>query len=298
MNRNNKNTKSKQEETASKFTYNKLKSNAKACLSIFRIKTAEGLQYRISGFAGATTSIFYSLIEITIFIVFYHYANEGKAGILAGLTLKQVVTYTWLAQVMFLMQPTSIDSDILNKITNGDVGVELCRPIDLYFHWFAKIAAARLIPISWRGSIVLFAGFLMPISYRLSPPASLLSLICMLLSFLSAFLLCTAFGALVCAVRLNISWGNGPTYIIMLIGSVLSGCYLPLQLWPNFLQPFLLLQPFAGYLDIPIRLYLGTLPPSKALSAVCLQLFWIGFFIMIGKFIMNLRLKKIVVQGG
>lgn len=281
----------------SKNLYNCLLT-LRACLSIFRIKTAEGFQYRAAGFAGASVSIFYSLIEITVYSVFYHYAAKPLAGLLAGYSLSQVITYVWLAQTLFLMQPMNIDSDILSKITTGDVGIELCRPLDLYLHWFSKNAGGRLVLLFWRGSVVLLTGMLVPSPFRMLPPVSFLGFLCMLFSILSAFLLCTAFGTLACCIRLNITWGDGPTYILMLLGSVLSGVYLPLQLWPDFLQRFLYLQPFAGYLDIPLRLYLGTLPPSKALPAIAMQLFWTAGFILAGKWILSKRLTKIIVQGG
>lgn len=273
-------------------------SMARACLSIFRIKTAEGFQYRMAGLAGASTSIFWVLIEITVYTIFYTYADNTGAGMMAGLSLKQVVSYAWLTQLLFGMQPMSIDGEIMSKITSGDVGIEMCRPLDLYFHWFAKTAASRLTPMFWRGSITVVVGMLMPLSYRLMPPASFTGLLCMMISCASAFLLCTAFGMLVCAVRLNITWGDGPTYIIMLVGGVLSGGYLPLQLWPKFMQDFLLIQPFAGYLDIPLRLYIGTIPPRDAVWAIGLQLLWSIAFIAMGKLLMSRRLKTIIVQGG
>lgn len=270
----------------------------KACLSIFRIKTAEGFQYRMAGLAGASTSIFWVLIEITVYTIFNKYANNQDAGAIAGLSLKQVVTYAWLTQLLFLMQPTSIDGEILSKITSGDVGIEMCRPIDLYFHWFAKTAASRLSPMFWRGSITILFGMLMPLSYRLTLPVSFSGFICALISTASALLLCTAFGMLASAVRLSIIWGDGPTYIIMLIGCVFSGGYLPLQLWPKFMQGFLLVQPFAGYLDIPLRLYIGTMPAKDAVWAIGLQVMWTIAFIAIGKALMSKRLRNIIVQGG
>ncbi|HYH03403.1 MAG TPA: hypothetical protein VEC37_09900 [Bacillota bacterium] len=270
----------------------------KACWSIFRIKTAEGFQYRLAGLAGFSTSVFWALIEITIYIVFYRYADNQDAGSIAGIGLKQIVSYAWLAQLLFLMQPLNIDSEILSKITSGDIGIELCRPLDLYSHWFAKTAAARLTPLFWRGSLVLCCSMLMPSPYRIGPPASLPGLTYMLLSMMSALLLCTAFAMLVSALRLNIAWGDGPTYMALLIGNVLSGAYLPLQLWPETLQGFLLMQPFAGYLDIPLRLYIGTMSVGDALPAIGLQFFWIVVFVSCGKLLISLRLKRIIVQGG
>lgn len=277
---------------------NRLKSNLKACLSLFKIKTASSFQYRISGFAGATTSIFWVLIEITVYTIFYKYANNKASGMLGTLTLKQLISYAWLTQCLFLMQPANIDGEILNKITSGDIGIELCRPLDLYFHWFAKTAASRFTPLIWRGSIVIIVGLCMPSFYRLSAPASFMGFLCMLISIISALLLCTSYGMLTCAVRLSITWGNGPTYIMMLIGMVLSGCYLPLQLWPKFMQNFLLFQPFAGYLDIPLRFYIGTMDPKNIFFAIGLQLIWVIIFIILGKSIMSRKLKNIIVQGG
>lgn len=270
----------------------------KACLSIFRIKTAEGMQYRIAALTGSVTGIFWALIEIIVYTVFYTYAQNKGAGVSAGLTLRQAISYSWLGQMFFLLQPGNIDNDIMQKIDSGDVGIELCRPLDLYFQWYARMASSRIIPFFFRGGVVIIAALIMPPAIRLMPPASLAGFFCMLLSLLTAALLCPAFEMIACALRLSIPWGNGPTYIILLLGMVLSGGYLPLQLWPAFMQKFLLLQPFAGYLDIPARLYLGTMQPRDAGWAIALQLFWTILFILIGRAVMSGKLKKLVVQGG
>lgn len=276
----------------------RFKATLKACISLFRMKTAESFQYRIAALAGATTSIFWVAIEIIVYTIFFTYANNRAVGAEGVITLKQTISYAWLTQLLFLMQPMSIDGEILNKITTGDVGIEMCRPLDLYFHWFSKTAATRLTPLFWRGSIVVIFGILVPTPYGLSLPSSFLGLMCMLVSVVSALLLCTSYAMLACAVRLNITLGEGPTYIMLLIGGVMSGAYLPLQLWPKFMQGFLFMQPFAGYLDIPLRFYIGTMAPKDAFLAIGVQLFWVAIFILAGRKLMSQRLKSIVVQGG
>lgn len=273
--------------------------HGKACLSIFRIRIAEGLQYRFSALSGAAVSIFWALIEITVTRVFFLYGNNaGASGVANGMTVSQATSYIWLGQLMAVIMMTGLDKDILQKIDSGDVGLELCRPLGLYGHWFAKSAACSLSPLLFRGLPVLLAGFLAPASYRLEAPASGPGLFCALLTGITAVLLITAFTTLVAAVRLHVGWGDGPMHLLFLISQILSGVYLPLQLWPGFLQKALLLQPFAGYADLPLRFYLGLLPPADAGRALLLQLFWIAAFVLTGRALMKRRLRGVVVQGG
>jgi ABC-2 type transport system permease protein len=141
--------------------------------SILRIRLLEGLQYRLSALSGAVTSTFWALIEITVYTVFFHYADRASLpNISNGMALSQVVSYAWLGQFLAMSQPMNVDAAILAKIESGDVGVELCRPMDLYGNWFAQNVAARINPL-WRGGPVLLAGLIMPASYRLGAPASL-----------------------------------------------------------------------------------------------------------------------------
>ncbi len=273
------------------------RNTCKACSSLFRIRMAEGLQYRASAISGVLVSVFWGLIECVLFTVFYTY-SDNAAWNNNGLALSQTISYVWLAQGLFVLQTMSIDSEIMSKINNGDVGVELCRPLNLYTHWFVKSSAGKL-GTSWLRSLAtILTGFLMPAGYALGAPASALGFACFLLSAVMAFVLCSSFAMFVTAIRLNITWGDGPTYMLLLFSGILSGTYLPLRLWPDFMQTFLYLQPFGGFADIPVQLYVGSLTPSAALPAIGLQFFWSAVFIAAGRTIMNHKLKSIIVQGG
>lgn len=277
----------------------KILFHLKACLSIFRIHLAQGVQYRLSALSGAAVSIFYALIEITVTRVFYLYgANAGLSGVGNGMSISQAAGYIWLGQFVAIIIMQGIDKDILQKIDTGDVGLELCRPLGLYGHWFSKSAAGSLAPLLFRGVPVLLAGVLAPASYRLGPPASLPGLFCAIITSLTAVLLISSFSTLAAAVRLHVNWGDGPTNMLLLVSQLLSGIYLPLQLWPDFMQKALMLQPFAGYADLPLRFYLGLLQPADAGWAILLQLFWISAFVVTGRALMKRRLRSIIVQGG
>jgi len=255
------------------------------------------MQYRLAALSGASIAVFWGLIECTVFIVFFTYADAAAPSV-NGLTLKQTISYVWLAQALVPLQAMAVDGEILTLIVKGDVGVELCRPLSLYWHWFAKTAAGRLGAFGLRGPLTVLAALLFTGRYALSMPASAAGFSWFLVSVMSAFLLCTAYAMLVTAIRLNITWGEGPTYMLLLVSGVLSGTYLPLQLWPDALQRLLFYQPFAGYVDLPLRLYVGSMPPAQGAGVVLLQLCWVAAFTLAGRALMDRKLKTLIVQGG
>jgi ABC-2 type transport system permease protein len=83
-----------------------------------------------------------------------------------------------------------------------------------------------------------------------------------------------------------------------MLSMVLSGAYLPLQMWPDVLQGFLFFQPFAGNLDLPLRLYVGSLSAGGGAVIIGTQLAWTAVFIAAGRVIMRRKLRNIIVQGG
>ncbi|GHU72250.1 hypothetical protein FACS1894184_19900 [Clostridia bacterium] len=113
----------------------------KACWALFVLRTAESLQYRASALAGASIGVFWGLIELTVYSVFYIYGGLRDN---ASMTFAQMASYVWLNQMIWSAISMSVDSEILAKITSGDVGIELCRPLDLYVHWLSKNAAGVL----------------------------------------------------------------------------------------------------------------------------------------------------------
>ena len=271
-------------------------NSIKACLALFRIRTMEAVQYRAAALASVSIGVFWALIELTVFTVFYTYAENREA---ATLNFSQILAYVWLGQALLPLLPNNIDDELRSKILNGDVGVELCRPLDLYFHWYAKSAAGKLGNFWWRGTITLAIGCAIPsAAMRLSPPASAFGFALFLLSLITLFLQSTSYVMLITSIRIGISWGEGPISMLMLLSGVLSGAYLPLPLWPRFMQGFLFIQPFAGQLDLPVRLYSGAIEPSGAAVVFALQIGWTLLFITAGRLIMRSKITRIIIQGG
>ena len=278
-----------------------MRKTFRASISLFKVKAAEGLQYRLAAFSGATVSVFFALIEVVILTVFFKYGKHSGESI-NGLSLTQGVSYIWLGQLFVMLQIPAIDGDLMGKIVNGDIGVELCRPLDLYVHWYVRSAAGKVNAFFLRGGMVVLCGVVLfmagfknvGLGFAVSP----VNFALFILSVVCAFFFSTAYGMFVTSIRIGIAWGDGPINLITVLGMVLSGSFLPLQLWPDFMQGFLRIQPFASYLDVPAKLYVGSITITDGIIGVILQVFWIGVFVFFGRMLMKRKLKAVVIQGG
>lgn len=271
----------------------------RATLSLFRIRLAEALQYRAAAVGNAAIGVFWALIMIMVYRVFFTLSdNAAVPGVSAGMTLAQAVGYVWLGQMLMVLPHQNVDGETVERINNGDIGLELCRPFPMYWHWFARIAASKVSALLLRGLLVLIVGLLMPRGWRMEPPASAAHLLCFVVSLFNALVLSVACGNLIYTVRLNVAWGQGPAFLLTAVAAFLSGGFMPLALMPEALQNFLLYQPFAGLLDIPSRLYLGMLAPGDAWFFWVVQWGWTLGLLIIGWLLMRRRLGNIVMQGG
>lgn len=271
----------------------------KASLSILRIKLISMLQFRAAAWAKISTFVFYGFVHVVLIRIFYQYGGNAAAGAEAGMSVAQAVSYTWMVQVLAPIFPVmSGDNEIGSKIVNGDVGIELCRPLDLYAHWYCRAMATRLAPFLMGFVPILSVAMLLPQPYTLLLPASAAGLAAMLLCLCTSLLLSCSIICLSYGLLLNMRWGSGPVSIMMIVTDVLSGSFLPLQLWPQWAQKFLAAQPFAGLADIPLRFYVGTLAPEMVWQAAGMQLVWIAVFVLAGRLLMQKSLRNVVIQGG
>ena len=268
----------------------------RACAALVRLKTTEALQYRMAGLAGASVGVFWALIQIVVFTLFYTYGANRGADI--AMTLPQLVRFVWLQEMFWWIVVSGIPGDINAAIDSGDVGIELCRPLDLYMHWYAKTMANGVGNFWWRMVIAFAVALLLPAGYCIGAPESAAGFALFLVSLCMAYVLSTAVQMLMVGIRMDVTWGRGPMFLAQMVVATFSGGYLPLQLWPDFMQGFLKIQPFAGMMDLPFRLYLGTMPIGEAWSALALQLSWAVIFVLAGRWLIRKRLKNIIVQGG
>jgi len=113
-----------------------------------------------------------------------------------------------------------------------------------------------------------------------------------------AALLASAVLTLTSAAVIALRTERGVVALVPSIVIVFSGNLLPLSLFPDSLAALLLLQPFAGLLDIPIRLYTGQVSGAPGVALLGLQLAWLLLLVWLGRWAVARALARLEVHGG
>lgn len=265
----------------------------KAYFSIFRLRFALQLQYRGAAFAAFVTNFFFGVIRVMVFQAFYASSNQVQP-----MTLEQTVTYTWLTQVTFRLLPWITDTEMLTLVRSGNIAYELCRPLSLYFSWYFRLIAFRLVPALLTGVPIYIIVILLPGYFRALPPASPIAGMAWLVAMLLSLLLGCALTNLIVISALWTTAGDGMLRIFPAVVMLFSGTIVPLAFFPDWAQIALQILPFSGLVDIPFRLYLGVVPLAQILPLLGLQLFWTAIFILVGVKLLDSGMRRVALQGG
>jgi ABC-2 type transport system permease protein len=258
--------------------------------AILKCRVLTLFQYRTAAAAGLVTQLFWGFIKVMIFSAFY--ANITSPP---PLSLPQAITFIWLGQALLQLLPWNLDKELEAQVKSGNVAYELLRPLDLYWYWYSRALAMRVIPTLMRSIPV----FLLAIPFfGLELPASFTAGI--------GFILSVGFGALLAAaittlVIISLFWtvsGEGIQRLMPSITLLFSGVVVPLPLFPEWAQQFLNIQPFRGVLDIPSRIYTGVIVVDDIAFYLGFQFLWSVVIIAAGKMLMKRAVKQMVIQGG
>jgi ABC-2 type transport system permease protein len=266
-------------------------------VAAFRSRFLQMLQYRTAALAGFVTQCWWGGIKVMVLAAFY------ASGAPASMPLAHAITYTWIAQGLLALLPWAGDPEVALSVRTGSVAYDRLRPVDAYALWFARTTgwiAARVLP-----RVALMAAFavvLLPLAgldaWAWQPPATFAAGAFAAVSVVLALLLSAAFVMLLNIATAALLNDRGINALATPLVIVLSGNLLPLGLLPDTWQAVLVLQPFAGLLDIPVRLYFAEFTGWTAAGALGLQCFWIAVLATLGRLAMGSAMRRLDVQGG
>ena len=266
--------------------------------SFLSVRLQSLLQYRAAAWAGIICQFFWGLIMIMALEAFY---RSSRA--VPPMSLERAVGYIWLGQAFLGMLPWNVDWDMDRMVRDGSLCYELLKPLDLHLYWFIR-------SLSWRFSTMIlrvipqlvFASLILPLlgkrEWALLLPADPLVYPLWFVSVVLALFLSASITTL---VNITLIWsisGTGTSQLTGALVTLFSGMVIPLPFYPDHWQLFLTCQPFHGLADGPNRIFTGDIPPARVPGELLLQVFWIAFFFLAGRLLLDAGRKKLVVQGG
>ena len=258
--------------------------------TVFKMRLRMELQYRGAMIGGIACQMFFGLILVALYRALYDSKPQT-------LPIESVATYVWLQQAFFRMMLAS-DSELVDKIRSGDIAYDMCRPVDMYGFYYARIMAQKLMGSLMRAVPMLVVAFLLPKGWGMSLPSSFVGLLAALPALLLGLLCVCALENITVAFTMKTLDPRGMQGLLNLLMMTFSGNLFPLTLFPESWQKVITFFPYAQLLDAPIRLYTGEYVSGDALKVYALQSLWAVILVAIGAAMWNANRKRMIVQGG
>jgi ABC-2 type transport system permease protein len=251
------------------------------------------LQYRAQAYAGVFTQFAFGLMRVYMIVAFYQ--GVANPSDLPDFTLSQSVSYIWITQMLLTFIAWGPDPLVVSMIKEGTIAYEMVRPVRLSLAWWMRSLAFRGMMPLMRALPILLLSLIMPVPYRLytigfnwSIPVTL----CL------AWLLAGCLNNLFNILTLFLMSDDGLVRLIPIIMLFFGGLALPIPLFPQSFQFWLMRTPFVGLMDIPSRIITGHLVTNALYSGLFTQTLWILILVLVNDWLLEHRLKRAIIQGG
>ncbi len=247
--------------------------------------------YRMAMLAGVFTNTVFGFVRISVLIA----ALTTTAGTIAGYSIAEASTYVWLGQAYLAPLAIMATTDLAERVKNGDVAVDLLRPVDLHLSWWARdlgragfALLARGVPPLVIGALTI--GLAVPASWTAYPLGVISLAIAVSISFTLRFLLnLLAFWVL--DIR-----GFAAVYTVVI--GLLSGFYIPIYFFPPWLVAVATRTPAPALFQYPIDVMSGRAVGLDAARLIGIQLAWLAVVVATARLIQWAAARRLVIQGG
>lgn len=246
--------------------------------------------YPGAAFAGVFTNCVFGLMRGYVLLALL--AARPHVG---GYDSRDALTYVWLGQGFIMVVYLWAWNDLALRVMSGDVAIDLGRPIDFQGYWLAGDLGRALYHGVFRGIPPFLLGDLL---FHLRVPADPVTWLAFAVSTVLAVVI--SFG-LRFLVNLSAFWlldYRGVVNVTGLVWTLLAGFAVPLSFLPDGPRALLEALPFAGMVQVPIDVFLQQRRGLDLLAALAFQTVWALALLALGRVVLAVAVRRLVVQGG
>ncbi len=246
--------------------------------------------YRSATLAGVFTNTVFGFLFAYVLLAVYR-----ERDVVGGFDAIDAVTFTFVAQGMAMVLGIFGDTELADRITTGDVVVDLQRPYD-HQGWWAGVSYGKAAYYAvFRGVPPFLAGALV---FDLRLPGSATTVAMFALSVVLAVGVAFGWRYLLGLTAFWLLDIRGANQLGWFTAQFLSGMFLPIVLFPDWLETTARALPFASMLQLPVEVWLGKHPGFEVVPVLALQGLWLALLVVAGRALMARALHRVVVQGG
>ncbi|MFJ6565907.1 ABC transporter permease [Streptomyces sp. NPDC091292] len=249
--------------------------------------------YRVATAAGVFTNTVFGVILAYTYLALW----DQRPG-LGGYDQAEAVTYVWLGQALLMAVAAmggGFEDELIERIRNGDIAIDLYRPADLQCWWLAGDAGRAAFHLLGRGVVPMVCGALL---FTLAIPADPLTWLAFLVAMALGILVSFAIRYLVALSAFWLMDGAGVAQIAWLAGMFFSGMLLPLTVFPGTLGEVARALPWSATLQVPADVFLGKHTGADLWAAYGFQAAWAAGLLAAGRLVQSFATRRVVVQGG
>jgi ABC-2 type transport system permease protein len=259
-------------------------------LELARKAAQRQLAYRQANLAGLLTNLFFGALRAYVLIAVFSTRPE-----IGGYTLVAAVTYTGLTQAVLRAVQIFGWMEIIKTVRSGDIVSDLSKPFDYYWFWLAQDLGADAIHLIVRGVPIMLA-------YAIATPMVWPSDLGAALTFAASLLLAmlVSFAWRFC-VNITALWTTDALGVARLgytLGMFFSGFLVPVTFFPPWLKTVAYWTPFPSIIETPVQIWLGIATGPAAMGALMQQALWFGALMILGRLMLAVGTRKLVIQGG
>ncbi|UQU62798.1 ABC-2 family transporter protein [Couchioplanes caeruleus] len=211
-----------------------------------------------------------------------------------GFTWPQMRAYLLVAFAAGTVVSLLGDFRMAFRILDGDVALDLVKPIDYQKARFAEAVGGLWIELILIGVVV---GITLAVTGGVDTPAAPA-----LALFVTSMLLLVPLKFLIVYVStLTCFWTQnymGVQWARLAVVNLLSGALIPLAYLPGWLASVAQWSPFAGLTSTPALIFLGRVDGRHGLQLVAVQLGWVLVLWFGARLVWRAGLRRLTVNGG
>jgi ABC-2 type transport system permease protein len=249
------------------------------------------LTYRAATLAGLFTNAVFGVFLATVFVAFFK-ANGDDGAAVAGWTVSQTVTMTWINQSIIMLVFMWGWWEIALTIQSGAVVTDMLKPMSYFSYWLSRDLGRAFAQVFVRFAPTFLIGSLL---FDLEAPASTLNAIAFAFSVIIAILLSFTWRFMLNVSAFWVLDFRGLSMMSTALINILSGFLIPLAFFPELIKPVLYFLPFRGIVQMPSEVYLGQI---GIVHGLLFQVVWLAVLIGIAQLVFRQAQRKVVIQGG